>query len=342
MLCLGLNHQSTPVAIREKFSVPKTRLAEAGAALRALPGVEECVLLSTCNRMEVYFWSDAPRESTAAILRHFSVHAPFPDALDSYFYIKEGTDALRHLCRVVSGLDSMVLGETEIFGQVKEAYSAALAAGLTGGRANRTFQHVFTIGKKVRSSTKITVGPTSVGAVAVQMAGNILGGLDGARVLMVGAGEVSRATAKALKSRGAESIFVANRSYDRALALAREIGGRVIRFSDWAGYLLQIDIVIVSTAASHYIVTPGLLHHVQEMRRERPLFLIDLSVPRNINPECSHIGGIHVFDIDTLHLLAAETRKNREKEIANCERMIDTWLFENAPELLGDAHHPDI
>lgn len=334
MLCLGLNYKSAPVSVREKFSVAKDKLAEVGAALHSLPGVEECVLLSTCNRVEVYFWSKSPKQASRGILRHFLGHAPGLPSLRSHFYVKEGEEALRHLCRVVSGLDSMVLGETEIFGQVKDAYAAALAAGLTGGRANRTFQHVFTAGKKVRSSTKIAVGPTSVGAVAVQMAGNILGELSGARILIIGAGEVSRVTAQSLKSRGAESIFVANRSYDRAVTLADEVGGKVIRFDDWIDYLQSIDIVIVSTAASHYIVTPKLLREAQERRGGKALFLIDLSVPRNISPDCSAIAGVHVFDIDTMRHLADEARKNREKEIANCEQMIDTWISENASDLL--------
>lgn len=337
MLCLGLNYRSTPVAVRERFSVPKNKLAETGERLRSLPYVRECVLLSTCNRVEVYFWSEAPHESAQGILQTF-LGAPV-DTIDfgSYFYLKHGQEALRHLCHVVSGLDSMVLGETEIFGQVKDAYHSALAAGLTGGHSNRIFQRVFTLGKKVRSQTRITVGPTSVGAVAVQMAGNILGDLDGARILIIGAGEVSRVTAQSLKSRGAEGIFVANRSFDRALELAQEIGGKVIRFDDWASYLEQIDIVIVSTSAPHYIIAPELMRNVQHTRSDRPLFLIDLSVPRNVDPTCAHVAGIHLFDIDTMRQLADETRKNREKEIANCEKMIDTWIGENERDLLEES-----
>lgn len=336
MLCLGLNYRSTPVAVRERFSVPKNRLSETGERLKALPGVEECVLLSTCNRVEVYFWSEQPDEAARGILQTFLGAAAETIDFGSYFYLKRGEEALRHLCHVVSGLDSMVLGETEIFGQVKDAYHSALAAGLTGGRSNRIFQRVFTLGKRVRSQTRITVGPTSVGAVAVQMAGNILGGLDGARILIIGAGEVSRVTAQSLKSRGAEGIFVANRSFDRAMELAGEIGGKVIRFDDWATYLEQIDIVIVSTSAPHYIIVPELMHNVQGTRGERPLFLIDLSVPRNVDPTCSHVAGIHLFDIDTMRHLADETRKNREKEIANCEKMIDTWIGENERDLLEE------
>ncbi len=339
MLCLGLNYRSTPVAVREKFSVPKNQLAETGERLRALPNVAECVLLSTCNRVEVYFWSEESSESARSILQTFLGSAAEPPDFGSFFYLKEGREALRHLCHVVSGLDSMVLGETEIFGQVKDAYHCALAAGLTGGHANRVFQRAFTLGKRVRSQTRITVGPTSVGAVAVQMAGNILGGLAGARILIIGAGEVSRVTAQSLKSRGAESIFVANRSFDRASELAREVGGKVIRFDDWASYLRQIDIVIVSTSAPHYIIVPELLRDVQLTRSERPLFLIDLSVPRNVDPDCMHVAGIHLFDIDTMRQLADETRKNREKEIANCEKMIDTWIGDNERDLL-DAPSP--
>ncbi|SEH90543.1 glutamyl-tRNA reductase [Akkermansia glycaniphila] len=339
MLCLGLNHRSAPVSIREKFSVPRTALAEAGAKLREIPFVDECVLLSTCNRVEVYFWSKQPRESAHLILHYFLGSAADRVDLESHFYLKHGENALRHLCRVVSGLDSMVVGETEIFGQVKDAYRTALEARLTSGRSNRIFQRAFTLGKYVRSNSRITVGPTSVGAASVQMAENILGNLSGAGVLIVGAGDVSRVTAQALKSRGAESIFVANRSFDRALELAQSIGGKAIRFDEWIPFLETIDIVIVSTAAPHYIITPSLIQPIQERRGQRPHFLIDLSVPRNIDPVCADVDGVHVYDIDTMSQLANETRKNREKEIANCELMIDTWIHENRNDLIESLHH---
>ncbi len=335
LTCLGLNYRTCPVAVREQFSVAKSRLAEAVRALRALPEIEECVLLSTCNRTEVYYWTYEPEEAARMILAHFLGGGSEVRADASCFYRHEGEDALFHLARVAAGLDSMVVGETEIFGQLKDAYRVALEAGATGGHANRCFQRVFTIGKKVRSKTAITSGPTSVGAAAVQMAHGILGSLAGVNVLIVGAGDVARSTAQSLRSRGAEGIFVANRSYDRAVELAAQVGGRVIRFAEWVPYLERIDIVIVSTASPVYVVRPELLHAVQRTRGGRPLFFIDLSVPRNVDPACVQAEGVHVYDMDAMEGMAAETRRARAQEIAGGEGLIREWVAENAADLLS-------
>lgn len=333
MVCLGLNYRSCPVAVREQFAVGKSRLAEVNAALAALPGVAECVLLSTCNRTEIYYWSTDADTALQAILSYFLGNMPDAATRRQLFYHYSGEEALFHLAAVASGLDSMVVGETEIFGQLKDAYRVALDCGVTGGFSNRTFQNVFTIGKKVRSSSHITSGPTSVGAASVQMAQEILGDLAGANVLVVGAGEVARTTAQSLRSRGAESIFVANRSYDRAVELAAQVGGRVIRFTEWIPYLENIDIVIVSTASPVYVVSPPVLELVQQTRK-RPLFLIDLSVPRNVDPACGLVEEVYVYDMDAMEKMTAETRRLRAGEIAACEQMIREWVAEHAAALL--------
>ncbi len=333
LLCLGLNYRTCPVAVRERFSVSRSRLGEAVRSLRELPEIEECVLLSTCNRTEVYAWSYEPEEATRMILAHFLGSDERGAADASCFYRHEGEKALFHLAGVAAGLDSMVVGETEIFGQLKEAYRVALEAGTTGSHANRTFQRVFGIGKKVRHETAITSGPTSVGAAAVQLAHNILGDLSGTNVLVVGAGDVARSTAQSLRSRGAEGIFVANRSYDRAVELAAQVGGRVIRFSEWVPYMERIDIVIVSTAAPVYVVSPPVLEGVQQARGGRPLFFIDLSVPRNVDPACAQVPGVHVYDIDAMEDMAADTRQARRREIAGAEQLIALWVAEVSLEL---------
>ena len=335
MLCLGVNFRTAPVSVRERFAVLKGRLADANRAIAALPAVQECVLLSTCNRTELYLWSARPQEAARAALAHLlGADAATADC----FYTHEDAEALRHLATVAAGMDSMVIGETEIFGQLKDAYRAAQEAGTTASHANRTFQHVFTIGKRVRSCTRITSGPTSVGAAAVQMAQQILGSLAGCRVLVVGAGEVARTTAKSLASRGAEHIFVANRSYDRAVDLAAQVGGRVIRFSEWIPYLREIDIVIVSTASPAYVVAPGLLERVQAERR-RPLFLIDLSVPRNVDPACALVPDVHVYDMDAMQAMAEESLEIRGRELARGAEIISRWVQEEGADLLTD-HSP--
>lgn len=333
LFCLGVNYRTTPVALRERFAVPKSRVPQAVAELHALPGVEECVLLSTCNRTEIYYWSYSGNQAEESLLNYYRGKVEEDVVLHSCFYRYTGEDVLRHLARVASGLDSMVLGETEIFGQLKDAYFVALESGTTAGFANRTFQQVFSIGKKTRSTTRITSGPTSVGAAGVQMATRILGNLNGANVLIVGAGEVARTTAQSLRSRGANGIFVANRSFDRATALAAEVGGQVIRFTEWIPYLEQIDIVIVSTASPVYVVSPQVLEAVQA-KRKRPLFLIDLSVPRNVNPACAMVPDVHVYDMDAMQAVADETRRNRSAEMQYCEKLIADWLQESGKALL--------
>ncbi len=333
MYCLGVNYRTSPVAVRERFAVTKARVPDAVARLAALPEVAECVLLSTCNRTEIYYWTAQGDAAKKSILSHFLGETNGTSDLSSCFYCYNGEEALIHLARVAAGLDSMVLGETEIFGQLKTAYQAAWQRGTTSGCSNRVFQQVFSIGKKVRSSTRITSGPTSVGAAAVMLAQSCLGELDGAKVLVVGAGEVARTTAQSLKSRGAESVFVANRSYDRAVELAASVGGQVIRFAEWLPYLEHIDIVIVSTSAPVYVVTSERLRQIQ-LKRERPLFLVDLSVPRNIDPDCAGILNVHLYDMDAMEKLTAETRLHRLSEVAEGEQIIRDWVTECSADLL--------
>ncbi|MBR5886615.1 MAG: glutamyl-tRNA reductase [Akkermansia sp.] len=338
--CLGLNYRTAPLAVRERFSVPRSGQEAANAAICALPGVSECVLLSTCNRTEIYYWSREPELAQRNIMNHFFGSATLAESLSACFYNFCAESALEHLAVVAAGLDSMVVGETEIFGQLKDAYRAALAAGSTSTAANRTFQRVFTIGKKVRTRTTVTSGPTSMGAVAVQLACQSLGELAGAKVLVVGAGEIARSTARSLRSRGAESIFVANRSYDRAVALAEQVGGRVIRFSEWVPYLEQIDIVIVSTASPVYVVSPGVLQEVLTARNGRMLLLVDLSVPRNVDPACADLSGIKLYDVDDMQAIVADTRTHRSAQIAHGMALIRDWLAENASDILYRKPQP--
>jgi len=332
LLCVGLNYRTSPVSVRERYSVAKSKLAEANLAIYSLASIEECVLLSTCNRMEVYVWTHHLELAEKDLMDHFSKLCE--DLKGDYFYHREQRDALHHLGCVAAGLDSMVIGETEIFGQIKDAYKEAHQAGCTSTCANRLFQQIFRIGKKIRSSSSITSGPTSVGAAAVQMAQDIMGSLAGKSVLIVGAGDVARSTAQSLKSRGAEGIFVANRSYQRALALAEQVQGKVIRFSEWIPYLEQIDIILVSTASPVYVINYEAILKVQEKRSHRDVFFMDLSVPRNIDPSCSEIKGVHLYDIDALVEKTECTRFHRHAQIAHCKSMLDEWLLVYQSELL--------
>ncbi len=330
--CLGVNYRSCPVAVRERFSVGKSQLGTVNQELLARAALEECVLLSTCNRTELYGWSHDIVSSQRLLLEYFLGSAQLQGS--EYFYLHCEQAALYHLARVASGLDSMVIGETEIFGQLKDAYDSAYQSQATGRCANRLFQRCFSIGKKVRHSSRINAGPSSVGAAAVQMAQQHMGELSGKRVLIVGAGAVARSTALSLKSRGAEGVFVANRSYDRALELASQIGGEVIRFSEWIPYLRLIDIIIVSTASPVYVLSKNSLNSLSEQDLNKPRLYMDLSVPRNINPDIASLPHAQLMDVDALETMAQETREKRAAEISQCEDMIKIWVAAQAQDLL--------
>jgi glutamyl-tRNA reductase len=326
LLCLGLNHKTAPVEVRERFAVGSNKLGEAASELKQLTGVSEGLVVSTCNRTEFYLVAETAGETFPLLENHLVSKAELKADVDPHFYRMEKSDAARHLCRVVSGLDSMMLGETEIFGQVKQAYQAALDAGATAGVLNRVFQRAFGVGKKVRTETSIQEGSTSVGNVAVDLAEKIFGHLKNSEVMILGAGEMSRITAQSLVSRGARSIFVSNRSFDRAEDLAAEMGGQAVRFDDWQTVLAKVDIVISSTGAPHSIVQRADVEKVRRARKFRPLFFIDIAVPRDIDPAVGEIEEVYLYDIDTLEQLAEEARERRQKQIEECEKIIDAEL----------------
>lgn len=326
LLCLGLNHRTAPVEVRERFAVADHKLAEHAAGLKELEGIEEALVVSTCNRTEYYLAGENPQQAFASLEIRLSTLAEPEHGVHEHFYHMQRGEAARHLCRVASGLDSMVLGETEIFGQIKSAYATALEAGATGPVLNRIFQRAFSIGKKVRTDTSIQEGATSVAGAAVELAEKIFGKLVGCRVIVVGAGEMSRQTAQALVSRGASSVFVTNRSFDRAEELAKEMGGRAVKFDEWTGVLAGVDVVISSTSAPHPVVLPAHIEAVRRIRKYRPLFLIDIAVPRDIDPGCGKIEEVYLYDIDTLEQLAADARHRRKKQIEICESIIDAEL----------------
>jgi len=326
LLCIGLNHKTAPVEVRERFAVHAARLGESAAAVVRILGTGEAVVLSTCNRTEFYLAATDPAAARQQLAAHLSESIGPLSLANDHWYHRERMDAAEHLCRVVSGLDSMMLGETEIFGQVKQAYQAALESQATGHLLNRLFQRAFSIGKKVRTQTSIQEGSTSVGSVAVDLAEKIFGRLSDSEVMILGAGEMSRVTAQSLVSRGARSIFVTNRSFDRAVQLAGEMGGSAVRFDDWQSVLSRVDIVIASTGAPHAIIQKQHVEKVRKSRKFRPLFFIDIAVPRDIDPAVAEIEEVYLYDIDTLEQLADEARARRIEQIHECERIIRAEL----------------
>ncbi len=329
ILCAGINHHVAPVEVRERFSVHHHEVSDVLARMRAIDGLREAVVVSTCNRVEFYAASICPIRTLDGVRALLSERA----GVEAPVYHHDTPRSVRHLFRVASGLDSMVLGETEILGQVKKAYATAADLGATSRTLNRLFQNAFRVAKSIRTETQITRGATSVGAVAVELAGKIFGDLNHRRVMILGAGETSERTARSLVSRGVKTVIVSNRTFDRAAALAAEIGGMAIHFDHWHREFDDVDILISSTGAPHAILTREKLEPLMRRRGSRPLFVIDLAVPRDVEPSVNSIDGVFVYDIDSLQDIANRSLSVRQREVEHCERIINqhvagfvTWL----------------
>lgn len=339
IVCLGLSHHTAPVELREKFAIPEHRVATTVVDLAHQPGVSEAVIVSTCNRVEFYAAAETPHAAFEAISRFIAARAGDPgDA----FFRHASQRSVQHLFRVVSGLDSMILGETEILGQVKKAYQAAQQAGATGRHLNKLFQRAFNVAKEVRTNTNITRGSVSVGSVAVELSEKIFGRLRECHVMILGAGETSELTAGALQARGVKAIFVANRTYDRAVELAAKMGGKAIHFDDWTRDFHDVDILIGSTAAPHPVVTGEKLAPLMRHRQDRPLFCIDLAVPRDFEAAVNDLEGVYLYDIDSLQQIAADSMAVRQQEVVVCERLIERHVTEFTEWLATPRPHGGI
>jgi glutamyl-tRNA reductase len=323
LVVIGLSHRSSPVVVRERFAFPDVRIPGALQSLRESGVADEAVILSTCNRVEIYAATPLDPPGAFAALQQFLVSChDYRDPLTDEVYRFSEPQSVQHLFKVACGLDSMVLGETEILGQLKKAYDLALKGGHTGGRLNKAFQRAFNVAKHIRTETNIQRGSVSVGSVAVELAEKIFSRLSDRDVLIIGAGDTSEKTARALLSRGARSILVSNRSHDKAVALAAELGGRAVPFEDWSAEFASIDIVISSTSAPHYILDRARLEPLMKLRRNRPLFLVDIAVPRDIEPEVNFLENVYLYNIDDLQAIADQSLKQRQEEVARCEQII--------------------
>jgi len=323
LVVLGLSHHSSPVAVRERFAFAEARVPAVLQSLRDSGVADEAVILSTCNRVEIYAVTPLEPPQAFAALREFLVTChDYRDPLTDEIYAWGEPQSVHHLFKVASGLDSMVLGETEILGQLKKAYDVALQGGHTGGRLNKAFQRAFNVAKHIRTETNIQRGSVSVGSVAVELAEKIFSRLSDRDVMIIGAGDTSEKTARALLSRGARSILVSNRSPDKAIALANELGGRAVPFESWADEFANLDIILSSTSAPHYILDRGRLGPLMKLRRNRPLLLIDIAVPRDIEPEVNFLEDVYLYNIDDLQAIANDYLKQRQEEVARCEQII--------------------
>lgn len=323
LVVIGVSHHSSPVTVRERFAFPESVIPGTLQKLRDSGLAREGVILSTCNRVELYAAVPDSSGGDAGLLRQFLLDArDYKDPLGDEIYMLAEPQSLEHLFRVACGLDSMVLGETEILGQLKKAYDLALQHKQTGGILNKAFQKAFNVAKQIRTETNIQRGSISVGSVAVELAEKIFTTLADRHVMVIGAGETSEKTARALLSRGAQSIIVSNRSHDRAVALAAELGGRAVQFEDWASEFERIDIVISSTSAPHYILDRVKLGPLMKLRKNRPLLLVDIAVPRDIEPEVNFLENVYLYNIDDLQAIAEDYLRQRQEEMLRCEQII--------------------
>jgi glutamyl-tRNA reductase len=324
LLAIGVSHKTAPVEIRERLALPDARAQAFIRDLRGSAEVKEAIAISTCNRTELYLVVRDPVEAEGTVLAMLASQAGIrPTELASSIYSHRNCDAARHLFRVTAGLESMIVGEAEIQGQVKRAYDAALAHDAVGPLNSRLFQAAIQTGKRVRSETSIGERQLSLPGVAVALAKERLGSLQGRSVVIVGTGESSELTARALADSGANTVFVASRRRDRAISLARRYHGESVSFDELPAALTRADIVVAATASPHLLLEASELGEVMQQRRDRPLLLIDLAVPRDIDAECAAIPGVSLYDIDDLEAVVARNRKVRQAEARRAEGIVE-------------------
>ncbi|HAZ63937.1 MAG TPA: glutamyl-tRNA reductase [Armatimonadetes bacterium] len=324
IIAAGLNHRSAPVELREQVAFRPTELEDALTDVVGRPHISEAVILSTCNRSELYAMTTRPEPAVAALGSFLAdFHGLDPAELEPHVYRQVDAGAIRHLFEVAAGLDSMVLGEGQILAQVKQALAGAAGVGTAGACLNELFQRALRLGKQARTDTEIGRGAMSISSAAVDLARTTFGELAGREVLVVGAGEMSRQTLIHLRDQGVRSVIVANRTYDHAHELATEFGGQAIRFDDFAAHLGSADIVVSSSAAPHAIITADGLRPVLAERRGRPLFIVDIAVPRDVEAAVAELDDVYLFDIDDLNGVCDRYRAERAREAQAVAHLVE-------------------
>ncbi len=320
ILLTGVNHKTAPVELREQLAISAERLGEATRALHQFPGVSEAMVLSTCNRVELLACHEESSLDLLGFLREF-LRVDITQVRPHVYEYREG-EAVRHLFRVAASLDSMVVGEPQILGQVKESYSVGREVGAVQTHLERLLQSTFTVAKKIRSETQIGSSSVSIASVAVDLAKKIFGSLEGKRILLVGAGKMSELAARHLMHQGAHYLLVANRTFERALRIAEQFQGRAVRFEELYSTADQADIIITSTGSQQHIFRREHGQQFLHKRRNRPMFFIDIAVPRDVDPEMNRVDGIFVYDIDDLQSVAASHLADRAREAQRAEEII--------------------
>ncbi|MGZ0657330.1 glutamyl-tRNA reductase [Coraliomargarita sp. W4R53] len=339
LFVLGTSHHATPLDVRERFALTQPQALELQQLLHAHEGIRECLVLNTCNRLEIYGLADKIERIEEIRGLFCEKQNVSTELFQQYAYSYNNLEALQHVLEVSTGLDSQMVGETEILGQLKQAYTKARDAKCTGNVLNRLFEKSFQAAKAARSQTGITRGQISIGNVAVDLASRIFGKLSKSRVLLLGSGEVGEKTAQALKSRGADDISVSSRTFENAHKLAHELGGSAIEFTDFKAQLEHFDIIICSTAAPHTILDRGIISQSMKRRPERPCFLIDLALPRDIDPTVEDIENVYLYNLDDLSGIANENLQARKAEIDIAREILkkhawNLWLQLRRRELM--------
>ena len=318
---VGLSHRTAPVEVRERLAVAPDRLAQELREFASSGRFDEALLISTCNRVELYATSVDPVAASKNAKEAFAGRLSEPVG-DEVLYQERGVDVIRHVFRVASSLDSLVVGEPQILGQVKEAFDAAKGAGTVGTLLGRCFTQAFATAKRVRRETGIAVGTVSVSSIACELAKKIFGNLEGRRTLLLGAGEMGESAARSLRQTGTQ-LHVVNRSDERAQRLAEVCGGRAVPYERLSVELADADVVIASTASKKFILTPELMKGVVRTRRHRPLFIIDIAVPRDVDPRVGNMDNVFVYDVDDLQQVAEENLSVRAREAARAEQIVE-------------------
>jgi len=327
LLLIGLSHRTAPLEIRERLAFNKEEAEEVTAALKTSTGIDEGILLSTCNRTEVItsLNDGVTPEQTVQKVRDFLCGARSlePAELDKYLYVHKGVEAVRHLFRVASSLDSMMVGEPQILGQVKEAYSLGARAGSLGPRLEWLLQHAFSVAKRVRADTQISRNPVSIAYAASELAGKIFGSLEGKAVMVLGAGKMADLAVMHLLRAGVRKVFVASRTFHHAQELAERYNGVPVTMDRFQEHLPEADIVISSTAAPHYVFRHDDAQRLMKARRGRPIFFIDIAVPRDIDPSVNNLDNLYLYDIDDLQRVVDAGMEERRREAVLAEAIVE-------------------
>lgn len=324
VLVIGVNHKTATVEIREKLAFNGPKLEEGVFGLKKVPEVKEAAVLSTCNRVELYLCANK-RGSAADHIKGFlaEFHGLQRQDFERSLYVHEGEDAIRHIFRVSSSLDSMVVGEPQILGQIKDAFDFALHKKTTGVLLNKLMKKAFSTAKRVRTETKIAENAVSISFAAVELAKKIFTNLTGKSFMLLGAGEMAELAARHLMNNGVQDVMVVNRTYERGCELAREFNGKPVKFEDFLHELVHADIIICSTGAPSYVLLKEQMHKVMKERKNRPVFIIDISVPRNIDPEINKLDNVYLYSVDDLQEVVDTNIHGRKIEAEKAEKIID-------------------